>query len=268
MIHRYTVVGNPVEHSLSPRIHTLFAEQTQRTIEYSKTLATENNFSQIVDAFFAGGGTGCNITVPFKQRALELCTSLSPAAERARAVNTIKVHADGSLCGHNTDGSGLVRDLTINHKLELQGATILIAGAGGSTRGILAPLLNENPEKILIANRTLSTAAELAVEFGDLGHVAACEYSKLPRSPFTLVLNATSLSLQGQKPDIPADCIDGHSVAYDLMYGQDTPFLQWTHAAGAAKSVDGIGMLLEQAADAFFLWEEVRPKTRLVLAKL
>ena len=268
MIHRYTVFGNPIAQSMSPQIHALFAEQTHREIEYTRTLAEHATFSESVREFVQSGANGFNITAPFKQDVLPLCNQLDAAATRANAVNTVKVNTDGSLSGFNTDGSGLLTDLRDNHNVELRAATILIAGAGGATRGILLPLLEQQPAQLVVANRTLAKAEQLAVDFADCGEIIACEFGQVPDREFDLVINATSLSLQNQKPALPQGCIGKHTVAYDLSYGKETAFMQWSRSAGAGTTLDGFGMLLEQAADAFFIWEEVRPKTRLIAPKL
>lgn len=268
MIHRYTVIGNPIAHSLSPKIHSLFAEQTQRTIDYTRTLSTEETFVKDVQTFIDARGRGMNVTVPFKQTILPMCTSLSPAATLANAVNTVRFLEDGTIHGHNTDGSGLLIDLIENHGLSLEDSEILIAGAGGATRGILGPLLDRNPLGIVVANRNVDKARQLAKTFSSCGSVEACSYAEIPKQAFKLIINATSMSLNAERPDIPTECINAETVSYDLMYGNDTPFMTWSQENGARKVLNGIGMLLEQAADAFFIWEEVRPKTRLILPRL
>lgn len=268
MIRQYTVFGNPIAHSMSPQIHALFAEQTQRKINYTRSLATEENFADEVAAFVRSGAQGFNITAPFKQLVLPLCANLSPAATRANAVNTVKVNADKTLSGYNTDGSGLLTDIVKNNSVAVRDARILIAGAGGATRGILLPLLEETPKQLVIVNRTLSKAAQLASDFADCGPISGCDYKSLPDGIFDLVINATSSSLSNELPPLPDSCIGKHSTAYDLSYGKETAFMQWAKSASAENVIDGLGMLLEQAADAFFIWEEVRPKTRLIAPKL
>ena len=268
MIRRYTVYGNPIAHSMSPQIHALFAEQTHRQIEYTRSLATEANFADEVRTFVQSGAHGFNITAPFKQLVLPLCEQLSPAATRANAVNTVKVNADQTLSGHNTDGSGLVTDIVDNNAVTIKNKSILIAGAGGATRGILLPLLEQLPSQVVIANRTLSKAEQLTQDFADCGPITSCDYNSLPHTEFDLVINATSSSLSNELPPLPSSCIASHTTAYDLSYGKETPFMLWAKSAGAEKILDGFGMLLEQAADAFFIWEEIRPKTRLIAPKL
>lgn len=268
MIHRYTVFGNPIEHSKSPEIHRLFSDQTQRMIVYTRTLATPETFESDVTRFFADGGDGCNVTVPFKEQAASICDRLDQSAERACAVNTIRPDEGGGLTGFNTDGSGLVADLGRNKRLKLAGMRILIAGAGGATRGILGPLLDQEPAELLLANRTLDKAVDLANAFSETGNISACRYEDLPSGSFGLVINATSMSLGGDRPPLPDTAIGPDTVAYDLSYGKDSPFMQWAASGRAAAVYDGMGMLIEQAADAFYHWERVRPKTRLIVARL
>lgn len=277
MSHRYTVFGNPIEHSRSPRIHELFAEQTHRLITYTKTLAAvdadaDETFEDNVRTFFENGGKGCNVTVPFKQRAAAVCDELSTSAKQANAANTITRTPDNRLVGHNTDGSGLVCDLKINLQVELTGKRLLIAGAGGATSGIVGPLLAETPASILIANRTIEKAKQLAEQFGALDNVddrvAGCAYADIPQTGFDLIINATSLGLQNEKPPLPDHCVVANqTVVYDLVYGTETPFMTWAIKQGATAH-DGFGMLLEQAADAFEIWEGVRPKSRLMRARM
>jgi len=268
MSHRYTLFGNPVEHSLSPRIHQLFAEQTHRHISYTATLATTETIGTQIHQFFADGGRGCNVTVPFKQDAAELCDVLSPAAELAGAANTLILDSKGKLTGYNTDGTGLLTDLTRNLDLSLAGKQILIAGAGGASRGIIGPLLEHKPAHIYIANRTPDKATTLAQHFAHMGSISGLAYDQIPTDrEFDLILNATSLALQNEKPAVPDSALGQQTVAYELMYGHDSAFMLWARAGGAM-ALDGLGMLLEQAADAFELWEGVRPKSRLMRSRL
>lgn len=268
MIRRYTVFGNPIAQSKSPQIHALFAEQTHRAIEYTRTLAEESTFVTAVREFVDSGAQGFNITSPFKQQILPLCDSLSEEASRANAVNTVKIDSDQKLSGYNTDGSGLLLDLMNNLNIEIKQSSILIAGAGGATRGILMPLLAQSPRRLVVVNRTIEKAIGLAEEFSDCGKIDVSNYTDLTNEAFDLIINATSSSLSGKSPPLDATCVNSNTIAYDLSYGKDTEFMQWARAAGAAKSIDGTGMLLEQAADAFLIWEDVRPKTRLISAKL
>jgi len=267
MSHQYTVIGNPIKHSMSPQIHALFAEQTQRPLIYTRTLATQDNFATTVSQFFTDGGNGCNITLPFKTNACQLCDQLSESAELAESVNTISLDPQGRLTGHNTDGSGLVMDLTGNLSLSLSDMNILVLGAGGAARGIIGALAQQQPARIVIANRTVSRAIELARKFAEHGTISGCAYASIPEPAYDLVINATSTGLQGEKPAVPDHCINQHSLTYELMYSRETPFMTWAREAGAGVH-DGLGMLLEQAADAFELWEGVRPKSRLIRARL
>ena len=265
---QYVVFGNPIGHSKSPLIHRLFADQTGQQLEYDTLLAPLDDFTSCALGFFKQG-LGANVTVPFKEEAFRLVDSLTPRAQRAGAVNTLSKLADGSLQGDNTDGAGLVRDLTVNAGVELAGKRILLLGAGGAVRGVLEPLLAHNPASLVVANRTVEKAEQLAREFADLGPVAASGFSWL-KEPVDLIINATSASLAGELPPIDPSLIEpGHTVCYDMMYGKEpTPFCQWASEHGAAKVLDGLGMLVEQAAEAFFIWRGVRPDSAPVLAEL
>jgi shikimate dehydrogenase len=266
----YAVMGNPIAHSKSPQIHQLFAQQTLQNISYEAILVDVGGFEQAVGNFVATGGKGLNITVPFKQEAWKLVDQRSQRALLAGAVNTIIVNPDYSLSGDNTDGTGLVRDLRQNHGTTLQAKTILLLGAGGAARGVLELLSKENPASILIANRTLDRAHELARQFSQLADIKGCAFSALAQQPaFDVIINATSASLKGEIPDIPANVISDRSLCYDMMYGsQPTAFMRWASEQGAAKSVDGLGMLVEQAAESFYLWRGVRPQTKEVIAAI
>ncbi|CAK9892024.1 MULTISPECIES: shikimate dehydrogenase [Pseudomonas] len=265
---QYVVFGNPIGHSKSPLIHRLFADQTGQQLEYSTLLAPLDDFSMCAQGFFKQG-LGANVTVPFKEEAYRLVDSLTPRAKRAGAVNTLSKLADGSLQGDNTDGAGLVRDLTVNAGVQLSGKRILLLGAGGAVRGVLEPLLAHNPASLVIANRTVEKAEQLAREFANLGPVAASGFDWL-QEPVDLIINATSASLAGELPPISASLIEpGKTVCYDMMYGKEpTPFCRWATEHKAAKVLDGLGMLAEQAAEAFFIWRGVRPDTAPVLDEL
>ncbi|MEY4640974.1 MAG: shikimate dehydrogenase [Pseudomonadota bacterium] len=268
MTDRYAVMGNPVAHSKSPRIHAAFAKQTAQQLDYSALLVEPGTFPARVRQFFAEGGKGLNITVPFKQEAWELVDIRSPQAELAGAVNTL-LRDKGSLHGHNTDGIGLVRDILQNHQGKLADKSILVLGAGGATRGILLPLLEQKPARICIANRTVSKAEELADIFSSYGTVSACGFDVLRGQTFDWVLNATAASLHGELPPLPAELVHAQSWCYDLMYGSEpTIFCRWAQQQGAHKSLDGLGMLIEQAAEAFWLWRGLRPDTAPVLQQL
>ena len=265
-IDRYAVFGNPISHSKSPQIHTLFAEQMGQPLIYTAELAEVDDFEQRVREFVANNGKGLNITVPFKQQAWQLANHRSARAERAGAVNTLVVEADGRLFGENTDGIGLVRDLTENHQIELKGKRILIIGAGGAVRGVIEPLLNEHPTELVIANRTVTKAIQLAIDFADLGKISGCGFEDLEGEAFDVVINGTSASLQGDLPPLPDHLFNANACAYDMMYAaKPTVFMQWASEHGAAKVFDGLGMLVEQAAEAFTLWRGGLPETKPVI---
>ncbi len=265
---RYVVFGNPIAHSKSPVLHRLFAEQTGQSMQYDTLLAPLDGFAPCALAFFQEG-RGANVTVPFKEDAYRLANSLTPRAQRAGAVNTLSKQADGSLLGDNTDGAGLVRDLTVNAGFSLKGKRILILGAGGAVRGALEPLLAQGPTSVTIANRTVEKAEMLVELFSDLGPVAASGFDWL-REPVDLIINATSASLAGELPPIASSLIEpGKTLCYDMMYGKEpTPFCVWATEHGAGHVMDGLGMLAEQAAEAFYLWRGVRPDTAPALAEL
>ncbi|MDY7562526.1 shikimate dehydrogenase [Pseudomonas sp. 10B1] len=264
----YVVFGNPIGHSKSPLIHRLFAKQTGEQLEYSTLLAPLDDFIGCAKNFFENG-CGANVTVPFKEQAFRFADSLTERAQRAGAVNTLRKGLDGRLLGDNTDGAGLVRDLTVNAGVALKGKRILLLGAGGAVRGALEPLLAEKPAVLVIANRTVEKAEQLAQEFTDLGPVFASGFDWLEES-FDVIINATSASLAGEVPPITSSLIQqGHTVCYDMMYGKEpTPFCRWATDHGAANVLDGLGMLAEQAAEAFYLWRGMRPHTAPVLAEL
>lgn len=263
---RYAVFGNPVAHSKSPVIHTLFAGQTRQALEYGAILAPLDGFTPAARAFFAAGGRGCNITVPFKQEAWALADERSAYAERAGALNTLMLRADGSLYGHNTDGLGLLRDLQANHGVSLRGKRVLLLGAGGAVRGVLQPLLEANLAELFVANRTAATAEALADDFAGLGRVSGGGFADVGGG-FDVIINGTAASLQGDLPPLPAGCLRAGGVCYDMMYAAEpTAFVRWGWEQGAGQSLDGLGMLVEQAAESFALWRGVRPETSAVLA--
>jgi shikimate dehydrogenase len=265
---QYAVMGNPVAHSKSPFIHAAFARQTGQQLEYKTLLVETGSFASRVEQFFSQGGKGLNITVPFKQEAWELARLKSPDAALAGAVNTLLMDQSGVLYGHNTDGVGLVRDILQNSGGVLAGKSILILGAGGATRGILLPLLKEQPKRICIANRTVEKAQQLAGIFERYGKIEAGGYQELAGQTFDWVINASSASLQGELPPLPSRIISAKSWCYDLMYAAEpTIFCRWAQQNGAT-SLDGLGMLVEQAAQAFWLWRGVRPETERVLTDL
>lgn len=273
MINRYTVIGQPIAHSRSPQIHELFGELTQRRISYSRTEATPDTFEATLRRFQADGGRGCNVTLPFKEQAADVCDRLSRHAERAGSVNTVHMHRDGSLIGHSTDGSGLLADLDRNLRCPPAGKRVLLLGAGGAARAVTEPLLGAAPACLQIANRTAARAEALAEAFADVGTVTGGGHELLEgASSFDIVINATSASLEGSLPaalaELPETLLAEGALAYDMMYAPgDTVFMHWARARGARVS-DGFGMLIEQAADAFGIWEGVRPKTRMAWPRL
>jgi shikimate dehydrogenase len=260
---RYAVIGNPVTHSKSPWIHAQFARATGEAIEYGCIEAPLDGFVQAVEAFRAQGGKGLNVTLPFKREAFRFCAATSERATAAQAVNTLVLDR-GKPWGDNTDGVGLVRDLTSNLGRTLAGANVLLLGAGGAAQGVLAPLARTGAASILIANRTLPTAQALAAR---VAGARACSYEALAGLAFDLVINATSAGLRGELPPLPRGLFHSGALAYDMVYGRDTEFLAMARAAGAATS-DGLGMLVEQAAESFLIWRGVRPETGPVLAAL
>jgi len=263
MTDRYAVFGHPIAHSKSPQIHTAFARQTGQDMSYEAILAPLDGFADSIAQFIATGGRGANVTVPFKEEAFRLANRLSPRAQRAGAVNTLAFDADGIL-GDNTDGAGLVADLSRNLHCPLAGKHILLLGAGGAARGVIEPLLEQQPAELVIANRTVSRAEELAELFGH--GVRACGFDAA-NTPFDVVINATAASLAGDLPPLSPRVFTLDTLAYDMMYGRDTPFLDFARTHGA-RTADGLGMLVEQAAEAFYLWRGVRPDTASVIASL
>ncbi len=264
----YAVFGNPINHSKSPAIHRQFAEQTGQDMHYTKQLVNEGEFEQTVQNFFAQGGKGLNITVPFKLNAFDFAQKRTPRAERAGAVNTLARLSDGTILGDNTDGIGMIHDM---HNLgwEIQGKRVLILGAGGAVRGILQPLLEESPARVTIANRTLSKAETLAKSFLDLGDIQAKSFDQLVGDSFDIVINGTSASLQGELPPLPDNLLAASACCYDMMYGAEpTIFLQWAKNHGATQIADGLGMLIGQAAEAFYLWRQIRPEVVPVITAL
>jgi len=264
---RYVVIGNPVAHSLSPDIHARFAAQTGEALEYGRLLVPEGAFAEQARAFFADGGRGANVTLPFKVDAFEFADSASERARIAGAANFLMAR-DAGIFADNTDGAGLVADLGRNLHVALRGASILLVGAGGAARGVVAPLLGERPARLVIANRTLARAQELAQRFGALGNMEACALDAIPGARFDVVLNATSTSTRGEALALPAGTIGKETLAYDMAYGRAArAFVARAQALGARAS-DGLGMLVEQAAESFLAWRGKRPETAGVLAEL
>lgn len=267
-VDRYAVVGNPIAHSKSPQIHTRFAAQCAQALRYDPVLVEQEGFSTAVETFRSEGMKGINVTVPFKQDAWRVVDTRDGSAERAGAVNTIDFRSDGTLAGYNTDGVGLLRDLTANHGVELEGRQVLVLGAGGAVRGVLEPLLNANPAQVLIANRTESRARQLVDVFTALGPVEACGYAGLG-GRFDLIVNGTAAGLAGELPPLPDDILKEGGCCYDMIYGDHAePFAEWARAHGAGLILDGLGMLVEQAAEAFLIWRGVRPDTGAVITEM
>lgn len=268
MTDRYCVLGNPVAHSRSPAIHAQFAAQCRQDLVYEALLAPLDGFAGTVRQFVAAGGKGANVTVPFKEEAFRLSIQRSPRAERAGAVNTL-AFAGEEIYGDNTDGAGLVRDIEANLGFALAGKRVLLLGAGGAARGVIAPLLACRPLGLFIANRSAGKAEALARQFADLAAVDAGNFAKTAGKQFDAVINATSASLAGEALPLPAGVFAPGCLAYDMMYGKgETPFLALSRAQGAEYLADGLGMLVEQAAEAFLVWRGVRPDSVPVLAAL
>jgi shikimate dehydrogenase len=269
VLDRYAVFGHPIGHSRSPDIHARFAAQTRQSMEYRAIDVPAERFETALKLFIEQGGRGLNCTVPLKELAFQAADQLSERARRSGAVNTLKILENGHLWGDNTDGVGLYRDLTTNLGLALQGKRILILGAGGATRGIIEPLLAADPQCLWIANRTLERAERLAENFKTLGQIFAVGFAQLQGSAFDLILNATSASLNGALPPLPEGLLAPGGSCYDLAYGKEpTPFVRWGQDQGASLSADGIGMLVEQAAEAFQIWRGIFPETLPVIEAL
>jgi shikimate dehydrogenase len=269
MTDRYGVIGHPINHSKSPVIHGQFAAQTNQDISYEAFDITPEDLLSAINKLVDAGIKGLNVTVPLKNGVKELMDELSDRALLAGAVNTIQVQNDGTLTGDNTDGVGLIRDLHDNLGIELEGSTVLILGAGGATRGIIPALLESGTAEILIANRTVEKATDLAAQFSRVGQISACRFDELSDRHFDLIINATSAGLQGEVPPFPAAIISSDTVVYDLSYAMtDTPFTVWAREHGAEQVHQGWGMLVEQAAESFFIWRGVRPETEPVRTRL
>jgi shikimate dehydrogenase len=263
---KYAVIGFPVAHSWSPFIHGLFAKQTGHTLSYSRLEVAPESLNDRVVEFFAADGKGLNVTVPHKQAACLIARERTPRAEMAGAVNTLALRSNG-LLGDNTDGAGLIADLTRNLSFDIKGTRVLLLGAGGAARGVLGPLLEADPEYVEIANRSEERAVQLAREFSTLGTVHGCGFDAIANSTFDLVLNATSASLQDTIPPIPPGVLGPTTLCYDMAYGKgDTAFTRWSKSAGAGRAETGWGMLVEQAAESFLLWRGVKPDTAPVIA--
>jgi shikimate dehydrogenase len=271
MTDSYAVIGNPIDHSKSPQIHAAFAAQTSQLIDYKKIFCERDAFEATVKAFRDAGGKGLNVTVPFKREAWDIVNRHVGYAQDANAVNTIKF-ADGQMLGYNTDGVGLVRDIKNNLQQPIKGKRLLLLGAGGAAHGVLRPLLEEQPAHVVIANRTLERAKELTAHFATVdgratSSVSAQTFDGFDGQQFDIIINATSAGLTDAMPALPATIFAPGALAYDMVYGKTTPFMAFAREHGAT-TVDGLGMLVEQAAESFFIWREVRPQTAPVIALL
>lgn len=266
----YAVMGNPIEHSKSPVIHQMFARQTGQVLSYEALLVAMDGFAEAVATFMMTGGKGLNVTVPFKQEAWEIADKMTPGAQLAGAVNTLMIRNSSELFGDNTDGIGLVRDLTANLGIELSGKNILMLGAGGAARGVLLPLLEQRPAHLVIANRTEERAIQLAESFAAHGNLDGCGFQDLTdNKEYDVVINATSAGLHDQVPDLPTGVIGPQTCCYDMMYSsQATAFQRYARQLGTQLAFDGLGMLVEQAAESFNLWRNVRPDTKPVIEAL
>ena len=267
MTDRYAVIGNPVAHSKSPFIHAEFARQTGQDLRYEALLAPLDGFAQAVDAFRRSGGKGLNVTLPFTLEAFRLAQDLSARAQLAQAVNTLKFEGDACF-GDNTDGVGLTRDIVHNLGCAVAARRLLLMGAGGAARGVIGPLLEQHPACLTVVNRTPEKGYQLARQFAQLGPIAATSYPELAGSQFDLIINATSSSLTEDMPPLPTGVFAPGALAYDMMYSKHpSPFLRFASQAGA-RVADGLGMLVEQAAESFYIWRGVRPDSQPVLALL
>ncbi|MCW8336039.1 shikimate dehydrogenase [Vibrio sp. SCSIO 43135] len=266
-VDQYVVFGNPIKQSKSPFIHTLFARQTNQSLTYKTACPEKDSFNEAVTRFFAEGGKGCNVTVPFKEEAYQFAHRLTERAQLAGAVNTLKKLDDGEIIGDNTDGEGLVQDL-LQYQVPLKGARILLIGAGGAARGVIKPLLDQEPAEIVITNRTYAKAQTLASMFEQYGAIKAVAMEEVSES-FDVIINSTSSSLSGELPNISTAIFSPNSTVYDMMYGSGkTTFNQWALDNGVVVVYDGLGMLVGQAAESFMLWRGLRPGSKQILREL
>jgi shikimate dehydrogenase len=269
MTDNYAVFGNPIEHSKSPAIHKAFAAATGEDIFYQKQQVDKGGFTVAADVFFADGGKGLNITVPFKQEAYGYVSRLTARARHAGAVNTLSLQDDGTVLGDTTDGIGMVRDMVDNLGWQIKGKKVLVLGAGGAVRGVLEPLLELLPQHVVIANRTIDKALQLSKGFAEMGYLLGCGFDMLSGQQFDLVINGTSASLSGELPPLPNDLLADNANCYDMMYGAEpTVFMAWAKRHGASGVADGLGMLVEQAAESFHVWRGVKPETKVVITDL
>lgn len=268
MTDRYAVIGHPIGHTRSPMIHGSFAQAAGQDLDYGAIEAMPGDFAAAVHAFREAGGRGLNVTAPFKLQAFELATDRLERALSAGAANALKFE-DGRIYADNFDGVGLVRDITRNLGVPIKGARVLLLGAGGAARGAMLPFLQQQPSRLVVANRTSATADALAQRFAAHGPVAASRCNALAGQRFDIVVNATSASLRGEMPPLPGEALQGVQLAYELAYGKGlTPFLHLARNAGVAQLADGVGMLVEQAAEAFAWWRDLRPDTRTVIERM
>lgn len=272
MSDQYAVIGNPIAHSKSPWIHQAFARQTFQDIEYSRVLVSGDAFVQTVLSMRASGFKGLNVTVPFKLEAFNLASQLTERASDAGAVNTLMFN-DQDIVGDNTDGCGLVRDIQQNMGLDFAQKRVLLIGAGGAAEGVLHPILAQQPQLLVIANRTMEKALSMVRKVEEQGEyrfvsVNAYAFDDLHGQSFDMVINATSVGLTDAKLPLPPNIFAQGALAYDMMYGHETPFMRFAHSHGAAKISDGLGMLVEQAAESFRMWRKVKPETAPVIAML
>jgi shikimate dehydrogenase len=263
----YAVFGNPIGHSRSPFIHQQFALQTHQSIDYQAIEGKLDGFAQDTAEFFNRHGKGANVTVPFKEQAFEICDKVSERASKAGSVNTLTKADDGQIHGDNTDGIGLVRDL-LNKNVELANSNILLLGAGGAARGVILPLLVQNPAQLVISNRTIEKAQTLAETFNH-DKLTTTPLDELGKHKFDVIINATSAGLSGHVPNLPSACLNPETICYDMVYLNGiTPFNQWAQDNGVLTTFDGLGMLVEQAAESFSIWRGVTPDTAAVLRAL
>ncbi len=268
MTDRYAVVGNPIAHSKSPLIHTAFARQTRQDLRYDAILAPLDGFISAAGTFRQQGGKGMNVTVPFKLEACRFATELTERARIAQAVNTLKFE-NNTLLGDNTDGAGLIRDITTNLRIPIVDKCVLLMGAGGASRGVILPLLQQQPATLAIANRTPQKALDLQQQFAAYGQISAGGYRDFAGAHFDIVINATTASLNDELPELPAGIFAAGALAYDMMYSKEpTRFLKYAAQQGVQYLADGIGMLVEQAAESFHLWRGIRPDTAVIIAQL
>lgn len=266
---KYAVFGNPVKHSKSPYIHSAFAAQCNQAIQYRAVKVELGDFDRAAGQFFKDGGKGLNITLPFKADAYAFADKLTKRAEMAGAVNTLAVDGEGQILGDNTDGIGMVKDMVVNLGWMIGGARVLVLGAGGAVRGVLEPLLRESPESLLVVNRTAEKARQLADEFVQLGPLEGGGYELLAGRQFDIVINGTSASLAGELPPLGDDLLSEKGRCYDMMYGAEpTVFMRWAAEHTAWAIADGLGMLVEQAAESFYIWRHMRPETQVVIGEL